>query len=169
MDMPIWIFQAATACLSYQYWCMTSLKYGICGTGCVWNYQRVSPWVIWLWSPNTCDGLSPLVLLVKLCSVEYHWTPLLVNHHWFRSWLGAVRQQAITSTDVDLIFATIWRHKFAMNHCVVTILPMLILVNHRSAMGFREIPLTTFKMTPKLRDIIQNHWWSQEHYKNIPH
>ena len=32
---------------------------------------------------------------------ECHRTLLMVNQHWFRQWLGAVRQQAITRANVD--------------------------------------------------------------------
>ena len=41
------------------------------------------------------------VSLVKLYSNECQWTLLMVNQHWFRQWLGAVRQQAITWANVD--------------------------------------------------------------------
>ena len=34
--------------------------------------------------------------LVKLPSIESHWTLLKISQHWFRKWLGAVRQQVIT-------------------------------------------------------------------------
>ena len=39
---------------------------------------------------------------MKLLSGECHSTSPSLNQHWFRSWLGAVRQQAITWADVDL-------------------------------------------------------------------
>ena len=41
------------------------------------------------------------VSLVKLYSNECQWTLLMVNQHWFRQWLGAVRQQAISWANVD--------------------------------------------------------------------
>ena len=34
-------------------------------------------------------------------SDECHWTLLRISQHWFRKWLGAVRQQAITWASVD--------------------------------------------------------------------
>ena len=37
----------------------------------------------------------------KLQSDEHHWTLVMISQHWFRYWLGAVRQQAITWTNVD--------------------------------------------------------------------
>ena len=39
--------------------------------------------------------------LMKLPSDEFHWTVLMISQHWFRLWLGAVRQQAITWAHVD--------------------------------------------------------------------
>ena len=41
------------------------------------------------------------VSLVKLPSDECHWTLLMRSQHWFRWWLGTVRQQAITWANVD--------------------------------------------------------------------
>ena len=37
----------------------------------------------------------------KLPSDECHKTVLMISQHWFRQWLGAVRQQAITWANVD--------------------------------------------------------------------
>ena len=41
------------------------------------------------------------VYVVKLLSDGCHWTLLVISQHWFRQWLGAVRQQAIIRTSVD--------------------------------------------------------------------
>ena len=41
------------------------------------------------------------VSLVKLPSDECNWILLMISQHWFRYWLGAVRQQAITWANVD--------------------------------------------------------------------
>ena len=41
---------------------------------------------------------------VKLPSKECHQTLLRISQHWFRWWLGAVRQQTITWAIVDTIF-----------------------------------------------------------------
>ena len=38
---------------------------------------------------------------LKLPSAEYHRTPLMRRQHWFRKWLGATRQQAISWANVD--------------------------------------------------------------------
>ena len=40
-------------------------------------------------------------LLMIMSSDECHRTLLMISQHWFRQWLGAVRQQAITWTSVD--------------------------------------------------------------------
>ena len=50
--------------------------------------------------PNTCYGLS-LELPVKLLSGKCHGAALMISQHWFRWWLGAVRQQAITWANID--------------------------------------------------------------------
>ena len=39
---------------------------------------------------------------VKLLSGECHNTSLIISQHWFRLWLGAVRQQAITWANIDI-------------------------------------------------------------------
>ena len=41
------------------------------------------------------------VSLVKLPSDECNWILPMISQHWFRWWLGAVRQQAITWVNVD--------------------------------------------------------------------
>ena len=41
------------------------------------------------------------VCLMKLPSDECHKALLMISQHWFREWLGAVRQQAITWANVD--------------------------------------------------------------------
>ena len=45
------------------------------------------------------DGLD--TALVKSTPDECHWTSLMISQHWFRWWLGAVRQQAITRANVN--------------------------------------------------------------------
>ena len=42
-----------------------------------------------------------LALSVKLLENECHRILLMRSHHWFKSWLGAIRQQAIIWTNVD--------------------------------------------------------------------
>ena len=41
------------------------------------------------------------VSLVKLLSDECHWSLPVISKHWFREWVSAVRQQAITWANVD--------------------------------------------------------------------
>ena len=40
-------------------------------------------------------------LPVKLLSGERHKSPLMISQHWFRKWLGAIIQEAITWTSID--------------------------------------------------------------------
>ena len=40
-------------------------------------------------------------LLMIMSSDECYRTLLMISQHWFRQWLGAIRQQAITWTSVD--------------------------------------------------------------------
>ena len=40
-------------------------------------------------------------LTVNFLTGKYHRMSLMKNQHWFRHWLGATRQQAITCTNVD--------------------------------------------------------------------
>ena len=40
-------------------------------------------------------------MTVKLPSSECNWNLLMTSQHWFRWWLGAFRQQNITSANVD--------------------------------------------------------------------
>ena len=42
-------------------------------------------------------------LLMIMPSNKWHRTLLMINQHWFRWWLGAVRQQAITWANVDSV------------------------------------------------------------------
>ena len=49
----------------------------------------------------THHGPIPWTLLVKLHSGECQTTPLMMSQHWFRWWIGAVRQGAITWANVD--------------------------------------------------------------------
>ena len=44
---------------------------------------------------------------LKLDSAGCHKPPLMINQHWFRWWLGAIRQQAITWAIVD---QDLWHH-----------------------------------------------------------
>ena len=40
-------------------------------------------------------------VLLNFSQMIFHRTPLMIRQHWFRWWLGAVRQQDITWTNVD--------------------------------------------------------------------
>ena len=56
-------------------------------------------------------------LAVKLLSGKYHRTLLMRNQHWFRLWLGAIRQQAITWSNVDPVLCG---HKMSPGHNELT-------------------------------------------------
>ena len=45
--------------------------------------------------------ISVWSVLVTLLSGECYITPLMINQHWLRWWLGAVRQHAITWANID--------------------------------------------------------------------
>ena len=51
---------------------------------------------------------------VKLPSGECHKTSLWIGQHWFREWLGAIRQQSITWTNPDL--QVLWQHLALPGH-----------------------------------------------------
>ena len=46
-------------------------------------------------------------------TLRYHRIPWLISQHWFRWWLGAVRQQAITWANVD---PDLWCHMVPLSH-----------------------------------------------------
>ena len=49
---------------------------------------------------------------MKFLSGEYN-TSLVISQQWFRQWLGAVKQQAITWANVD---PDLWRHMASLCH-----------------------------------------------------
>ena len=51
--------------------------------------------------------------LGKLPSDECNWILLMISQYWFRKWLGAVRQQAITWANVD---PDLYRHMAWLGH-----------------------------------------------------
>ena len=58
---------------------------------------------------------------VKLPSGDCHWTIVVISQHWFRWWLGAVRQQTIAWTNVH---PDLCRHMASIgrNHMKIKIL-----------------------------------------------
>ena len=62
-----------------------------------------------MWSSILLYWLISSNLLMIMSSDECHRTLLMISQHWFRWWLGAIRQQAITWTSVDQDF----RHHMA--------------------------------------------------------
>ena len=53
---------------------------------------------------------------VKFLSGEYN-TSLVISQQWFRQWLGAVKQQAITWANV---YPDLWRHMASLGHNALT-------------------------------------------------
>ena len=53
------------------------------------------------------------VSLVKLPSDEFNWILFMVSQHWFRWWLGAIRHQAITWTNVHTFLC---HHMASLGH-----------------------------------------------------
>ena len=74
-------------------------------------YDRIHILTHWpLWDLNVILKILPPILLYWLVSSNLlmimwsdgcHRTLLMISQHWFRQWLGVVRQQAITWTRVD--------------------------------------------------------------------
>ena len=54
-----------------------------------------------VWFSKSLYRIVVWVLAVKFILAECHKTSLMISQHWFRQWLGAVRQQAITWANVD--------------------------------------------------------------------
>ena len=59
--------------------------------------------------------MSPFDDVIMLLSRECHRTSLMRSQHWFREWLGAIRHQAITWTNVDPNLCPIWCHLVTIN------------------------------------------------------
>ena len=53
------------------------------------------------------------VPIVELPWVNCRWASLMISQHWFRWWLGVVRQQAITWVNVDLVLC---HHMVSLGH-----------------------------------------------------
>ena len=76
---------------------------------------RIGPWEIWqkCKKKNVICKLSIQKSNLKLLSGECHWTSLMRSQLFFRWWLGAVKQPAITWANVDLILC---RHMASLDH-----------------------------------------------------
>ena len=62
-----------------------------------------------LYISNSFYELISWLVLAKLVSGECHRTQQMASQHWFREWLGDIRQQAITWANVDRV----WRRHMA--------------------------------------------------------
>ena len=54
-----------------------------------------------VWFSDSLYRIVAWAFGVKLFSGDWRRSLLMISQHWFRQWLGAVRQQAITWTSVD--------------------------------------------------------------------
>ena len=66
---------------------------------------------------NSFYKLISWALTVKLVLGECRWAPLIISQHWFRWWLGAIRQQAITWADID---PELCHHMVSLGHNELT-------------------------------------------------
>ena len=65
---------------------------------------------------NTCYKL----ISWAFCQIALRWmsqNTMMISQHWFSSWLGAVRQQAITWANVD---PDLWHHMASLGHNELT-------------------------------------------------
>ena len=62
---------------------------------------------------NSHQGQTYWAFPMKMSSGECHKTSLKISRHWFRYCVGAVRQQAITWTNVKQV---LWHHKAPLSH-----------------------------------------------------
>ena len=60
----------------------------------------ISSWKIWLKFQMIYFQSNFEVYFMKSPSCDFHWTSLMINHHWCRLWLGATKQD-ITWTNLD--------------------------------------------------------------------
>ena len=70
-----------------------------------WNFRKIILKVILV--------IDSWDIVVKLPSSYCHWTPLMMSQHWFRWWLGTIRQQAITSAIAD---SALFHHIVSLGH-----------------------------------------------------
>ena len=77
----------------------------------LYTHSQLTPWEnsneIWIRNFQTNFSDWWLGIFCEIASNECHRTMLMITQHWFRSWLGAIRQQAITWGNIDPVF---WCH-----------------------------------------------------------
>ena len=78
-----------------------------------------------------------------MASDECYRTLLMISQHWFRKWLGAVRQQAITWTTVD---QDLQRHMVSLGPNELTHLPLnkMAVISQHFQMHFHEWKILYF-------------------------
>ena len=91
-----------------------------------------------------CNWL--LVSLVTMLSDECQWTLLTIRQHWYRQWLGAFRQQAITwaNVDPDLCrdMASMGHSGLRYTHCFCILFCILVLTGYQWSLYRIHIPFT---------------------------
>ena len=95
--------------------------------------------------------------LMIVPSDDCHGTSPMISQHWFRWWFGAVRQQAITWTNVDLVPC---RHMASPGHNDLT---ELYVIHHHTA--FSAAFIYNF-LDSNTADDQMNFWYSKKEKTN---
>ena len=93
--------------------------------------------ILKVYFPNACDRLSSRAPHVKILSGECHSTPLMISQHWFRWWLGAIKQQSVTWANVDL---GLCHHMPSLGHNESNY--NWYIINYYSGQNLLRIPIT---------------------------
>ena len=93
----------------------------------------------------------------KLPADEHHWTLVIISQHWFRWWLGAIRQQAIAWTNVDLDpchhIASLGQNELIYSGMMTAYIILLVAILFPDSPGSLSwIILSWFQPLP--------HWWN---------
>ena len=80
--------------------------------------NSLAPGVMWQWFYDPRTHVTDLVHKRFLWnSSAYHITHLMISQHWFRQWLGAVRQKAFNWANIDRYLR---RHRAFQCHNEIT-------------------------------------------------
>ena len=99
---PHCICNQLTVLLHYNlYWLHSLSAWHIQGHGFThWHMGNFNK-ILDKWFPCSLKWLMAEKCFVRLLSDDFKWTSILTRQHWFREWLCAIRQQAISWTNVD--------------------------------------------------------------------
>ena len=93
---------------------ITGLVNSLSHEGCIGIFENL----------NVNDHFCQYIWCI-FCEIAMGWMSVFLSQHWFSEWLGVIRQQAITWTNVDTIYVDIhditkpqwvWRNK---NVCII--------------------------------------------------